>query len=148
MLVLASLAGVLILVAISWLAGGMQDAALHTAEDAQAQARVDHPNFAAERVLLGRDRRAALVADERGAALMAITTLGDRFVTRRLRPGSLQGAAVTDDGRAGRALVLTTSDLTCRTISIALDPAGDAADDLDFWLAASRRLVTSSHHGD
>lgn len=141
---LLPVAGVAAIVLVCWLAGGTGQAEIADAEAARAALREDEPDFAPARVLLARDRRAALLADASGADVGAVMAFGDKLVTRRLAPGAIRSAGVHERPGRGRVLTVLTYDPTCRRIDVALGQSPESPESpesIDLWLAALQRLV-------
>ncbi|HWN66219.1 MAG TPA: hypothetical protein VNM90_01200 [Haliangium sp.] len=153
--------GVLAIVLVCWLAGGTGKAIIADAEAARACLRHDEPGFAPARVLLARDRRVALVADDRGTDIAAVMAFGDKLVSRRFARGAIRSASLREQPGTGRVLTLLTDDHTCRRIDLPLDPgpgpapgadtpashqSPESIDSIDLWLAALARLMPPSAH--
>lgn len=92
-----SLAGILVLVGVSYVLGGWRSAAV-TAEAATTRLRLDEPDFDPIEWMVGTDGRcaAAVSGDRREIAL--VFAIGDKLASRRFRRGAVsmekQGPAV------------------------------------------------------
>lgn len=84
------------LLAALHLVGWSSPATLDGAESVRSQLAVDHPDWAVESVVVGTDGQAALV-ELAGGGLGLVAVLGDRFVSRRLGPGSLTALRADPD---------------------------------------------------
>lgn len=155
---LLAVAGVLAIVLVCWLAGGMGKAVID-AEAARECLRHDEPDFVPARVLLARDRRAALLADDSGTDIVAVMAFGDKLVSRRFARGAIRSASLREQPGTGRVLTLLTNDPSCRRIDLVMgapepgDTAGSAGapdpespESIALWLSALARLVTPSGH--
>lgn len=142
---LVPLVGVGMIVLICCLAGGLRTAQIASEDAARARVHQDEPDFDAARVLLGRDRRAALLADHSGEDIAAVMSFGDKLVTRRLGRGAVRAVTVREQA-GGEVLSIVISDPTCKRIDVALahaagEPGDHDASELGFWLAAVERLA-------
>lgn len=118
-----SLAGILVLVGVSYLLGGWRTATV-TAEAAIARLRLDEPDFAPGEWMVGADGRcaAAVSGDRREIAL--VFAVGDKFASRRFRRG-----AVSIEKQAA-AIIFRMKEPSLRLVRlIAPDPAS-----LEGWL--------------
>ncbi|HBK91444.1 MAG TPA: hypothetical protein DDZ68_07220 [Parvularcula sp.] len=78
-----SIAGVGLLVAVSWMLGAWRNAFV-TANAAADRLAFDEPDFAAREWLVGADGKAAAARSADGAEIALVFALGDSFATRRL----------------------------------------------------------------
>jgi hypothetical protein len=154
---LLPVAGVLAIVLVCWLAGGTGRAVIDDAEAARACLRHDEPGFVPARVLLARDRRVALLADDSGNDIAAVMAFGDKLVSRRLARGVIRSARLREQPGTGRVLTLLTDDPTCRRIDLVMGTPGsgdtaespespESPDSIDLWLSALARLMPPSAH--
>ena len=107
--------GVGLVVLLTSAVGWSTEARLETAEGVRAAWRLEHPEDTLEDdVLIGVDGRSALVGlGEGGVGLVFV--LGDRFVVRRLTPGTLRGVAATQQGIRLRFLGFGRPEVVVRT---------------------------------
>jgi hypothetical protein len=112
-----SLAGIAVLVAISWALGALRRVGVDEA-GARDRLAFDEPDFTPAQWFFGRDGRAAAALSPDGAEAAFVFANGDRLATRRLRTGSFNIAA------DGAAAVARIGDVTMPRIRLA---AGDAA---------------------
>ena len=89
-----SLAGVLVLVLVSFLLGGLKSAAV-TREAAAERLAFDEPDFRAAEWMVGADGKAAATVSIDGAEAALIFAIGDGLASRRFRRG---GVALRRDG--------------------------------------------------
>jgi hypothetical protein len=146
---LLPVAGVLAIVLVCWLAGGTGRAVIDDAEAARACLRHDEPGFTPARVLLARDRRVALLADDSGTDIAAVMAFGDKLVSRRFARGAIRSASLREQPGTGRVLTVLTDDPTCPRIDVVMGAPepGDtpgAAGTPDLWLSALARLMPTS----
>ncbi|ACY13176.1 hypothetical protein [Haliangium ochraceum] len=136
------LVGVVALVVLCALAGGTAREALADADDALARLRSDEPDFAAGAVWLAGDGRSALVCEARGEAIAVVLILGDKHVTRVLRPGSVRALRERRRRDGARVLRVLTRDASCARIDLLCpEPTADT-DTLESgpWRQALERL--------
>jgi hypothetical protein len=151
---LLPVAGVLAIVLVCWLAGGTGKAVIDDAETVRACLRHDEPGFAPARVLLARDRRVALVADDGGTDIAAVMAFGDKLVSRRFARGAIRSASLREQPGTGHVLTLLTDDPTCRRIDLPVDsnadpnpgPGREPTESIGLWLSALARLMPPSAH--
>ena len=119
-----SLAGIVVLVGVSYLLGGWRTAAV-TADAASARLRLDEPDFAPDEWMVGADGRcaAAVSGDRREIAL--VFAVGDKLASRRFRRG-----AVSIEKQAA-AIIFRMKEPSLRKIRlVAPDPSN-----LEGWLS-------------
>lgn len=82
-----SLAGVAVLVAVSWLLGAWRSIPL---DEAKARDRLafDEPDFIVGDWLFGADGKSAVAVSQDGGELALVRSLGDGLATRRIRKGA------------------------------------------------------------
>lgn len=121
-----SLAGIALMVGVSWSLGAWRTLPL---DDARARDRIafDEPDFNVSRLLIGADGKAAAALSNDGEALI-VFVLGDSLATRRFKPGAFE---ISQDGRA---IIARTGDLTMPRVELL---AGDEAEAAD-WASALR----------
>lgn len=83
-----SLAGVALLVALSWALGGMKTIPV-TLEAARERLAFDEPDFLPGEWFVGRDAKAAAVTSLNGEETALVFALGDGLATRRFRHGAI-----------------------------------------------------------
>ena len=77
-----SVAGIIVLVAVSWLLGGLRSAEA-TREKAAERLSFDEPDFAAGEWLIGADGKAAAAISADGREIALVFAVGDGLATRR-----------------------------------------------------------------
>jgi hypothetical protein len=111
-----SLAGVALMVGLSWALFGLRDAPIADADTVRASLARDVPGFRAGRFALSRDAGAALVEDAADGAVYLAVARGDSLVTRKLARG-------TKLARDGDRLTLDLRDFTLKRAALELDDA-------------------------
>lgn len=106
-----SLAGVGLLVAVSWMLGAWRSVSV-TAEGAAARLAFDEPDLVVREWLLGADGKSAAALSADGAEIALVFALGDSLATRRL---NRRQAAVE---RQGAALRFALGELSRQAVSV------------------------------
>lgn len=112
--ILASLVSVFAVFLVNRWLGGYTPAHLGDAGDALARLRQDFPSFEEKAALVGSDGNAAILQGM-GGGIALVEAIGDRFLTRMLRPGDIDALFLepcpdSDDG--GQRLRLRLKDFT------------------------------------
>lgn len=114
-----SIAGVAILVAVSWLLGAMKSIAV-TEEAAKDRLAFDEPDFDAAEWFFGADGKSAAAISGDGSETALVFVLGDGLGTRRFRHG-----AVSIE-RHGAVIIFRTGEPALRSVKLAAPDAADA----------------------
>jgi hypothetical protein len=122
MVQLLSLAGVLVVIALTWAVGWGRAAKIASLDQAAERFHADFPAAEIKAGAVAADGSAALL--DLGDALGLVMVLGDELVTRKLRPRDI-AVAPGDNG-----LTLTLADPTLPRVRLALQ-----ADDAAKWMA-------------
>lgn len=104
--------GVAALVFLAWRLGTLKTALIQDAESARARFAQDFPDLRPRHVILGADKRAALLVLD-GDRLGAVFCVGDRFATRLFRSGDL---VITHS--EGNKISIKTTDITIPYLNI------------------------------
>jgi hypothetical protein len=105
--IVASLAGVMMLVGLNVLLFGAESARIATVADAVRRLRQESADFYAADATLDVTRRAALLQNARNGGLYLVVVKGNGLVTRALKKGALKTFA-----REGTTLSLRLADFT------------------------------------
>ncbi len=125
--VLASLLSVFAVVLINRWLGGYTPAHLDSIDVALARLRLDYPFFEDQASVLGSDGKSAMLLGM-GGGIALVETIGDRFLTRMLRPGDVGGLFLEPTDEAGeRCLRLQLNDFTNPAFEILLTAEADGA---------------------
>ena len=116
---LGSILGVALIVALNLVLMG-RARALVDLDAAKALLAAEYPGFQAQRAVLARDSRAALIEDDTGG-LYLVAGAGDTLVSRELSPGSVRAVA-----RDGETLSIRLYDFTFPRAGIVLGDAAEA----------------------
>lgn len=115
-----SIGGVALLIGLNALVGSSKAAPLQSLDDAKAKLSADFIAFRAGQGVVAPDGRGALIEEAGGPRVALVTTLGDRYVIRVLKPGEPADVEVEDTGK----LKIKLADFTAPALSVNL---GDAA---------------------
>ncbi len=117
---LISAAGVVVLVALSWVLGGWRT---QVVDESAATARLafDEPDFAPEAWLFDRKGAAGVAISADGTEAAAVFGVGDGFATRRFNAGAVKAAA------AGEILMLDLGDPSKWRLRIRASSAEEAS---------------------
>lgn len=116
---LGSILGVALIVALNLVLLG-RARALVDLDAAKALLAAEYPGFQAQRAVLARDSRVALIEDDTGG-LYLVAGAGDTLVSRALLPGSVRAVA-----RNGESLSIRFRDFTFPRAGLALGDAAEA----------------------
>ncbi len=125
-----SLAGVAILIGLSWLFGAMKSAAV-TNEAAIDRLAFDEPDFKPGEWFIGADRKAAAAISADGHETALVFAVGDGLATRRFRRGAISIE------KSGATLEFRMGELSLRKVRLAA-PSETEAEHWVLRLAGSR----------
>lgn len=116
-----SIAGIALMVGVSWLMGAWRSAPI---DEAAAMERLafDEPDFEADRWRVAADRKAAAALSAAGDEIAFILTIGDSLATRRLKRSELKVR------RDDKAVVAETGDPAMPKIRLAARDAAEAVE--------------------
>lgn len=123
-----SLIGVGVLVALSYLLGGLRSARV-TLDAAAERLLFDEPDFQPADWLIGADGKAAAALSRDGSEIGLVFVVGDDYATRRLKRA---GAEI---GREGNDLVFALRETSRRAVRVAAPDDGAAGQ----WLLRLQR---------
>lgn len=116
-----SVAGIALMVGVSWMIGAWRSRPVERAAAAERLA-FDEPDFAAVDWMVSEDRRAAAAISERGDEAALVFSVGDRLATRRFALGDVR--ARCEDSK----IIIETGDLSKPKIVLAAQDARQAAE--------------------
>ncbi len=107
-----SLAGVGLLVAVSWMLGAWRSVEV-TADEAAGRLAFDEPDLAVKEWLIGADGKSAAALSADGAEIALVFALGDSLATRRLKRPEARVE------QRGAALLFVLGEMSRRAVTLA-----------------------------
>lgn len=131
LVLLVSLLSVLVVFLINRWLGGYTPARLGGADQALARLKLDFPAFDAEATLVGSDGKSAVLAGGDGSVAL-VEVIGDRFLTRMLKPGDINALYLEPGDSPGnqagqKRLRLQLNDFTNTAFQILLTPEANGS---------------------